>query len=133
MDLSNAFLKAQEAWAKDHPTWPQVYSFCTYRSNAYQNYLYAQGRTRKGVIVTNARGNSSSPHTIYPSLAIDVVFRKNGKEIWNDKYYLLFIPYMTRQGYVSGAFFKKIYDFPHFEVKNWKTVKVNKAVVKKPF
>lgn len=54
----------------------------TYRDNASQDALYAQGRTKPGVKVTNARaGQSYHNHRC----AVDVVPMKNGKPIWNAK------------------------------------------------
>lgn len=51
----------------------------TYRDAAYQNHLYAQGRTRPGKIVTNARaGDSWHNH----KCAVDVVPIKAGKALW---------------------------------------------------
>lgn len=53
----------------------------TYRDAESQNYLYAQGRTRPGKIVTNARaGQSWHNHR----LAFDVVPIVGGKAQWND-------------------------------------------------
>lgn len=53
----------------------------TYRDNASQNALYAQGRTTKGRIVTNARAGYSW-HNF--RCAFDVVPIVNGKAMWND-------------------------------------------------
>ena len=51
-----------------------------YRSIAYQNRLYAQGRTTPGPIVTNARGGYSYHNY---GLAIDVVEIRGGVPNWN--------------------------------------------------
>lgn len=49
-----------------------------------QNALYAQGRTKPGKVVTNARCNESM-HNF--GLAIDVVEIKNGEPLWvNDRW-----------------------------------------------
>lgn len=50
----------------------------TYRSQARQDWLFAQGRTRPGPIVTRAR---VSKHT--SRLAADVCPRVNGRIEWN--------------------------------------------------
>lgn len=59
---------------------------CTYRSNAEQAELYAQGRTKPGRIVTMAKaGQSRHNFTVNgrpASLAFDVVPLRNGKLIW---------------------------------------------------
>lgn len=54
----------------------------TYRDNASQEALYAQGRTAPGRIVTNARaGQSFHNHRC----AVDVVPIRNGKPVWDAK------------------------------------------------
>lgn len=53
----------------------------TYRDNAYQNWLFAQGRTRKGKIVTYAKGGESWHNH---RLAFDFVVIKNKKADWGD-------------------------------------------------
>ena len=55
----------------------------TLRTFAEQNALYAQGRTKPGKIVTNAKGGLSYHNY---GMAIDIVLIINGKEAsWNDK------------------------------------------------
>ncbi len=53
----------------------------TYRSIEEQDELYAQGRTKPGKIVTNARGGYSW-HNF--RAAYDVVPLVGGKAVWND-------------------------------------------------
>lgn len=60
---------------------------CTWRSNASQDELYAQGRTKPGKIVTRARsGESMHNYTtkggMPASLAYDVVVLRHGRPIW---------------------------------------------------
>lgn len=61
----------------------------TYRSDSEQAALYAQGRTAKGRIVTNAKpGQSSHNYTVNgrpASLAIDVVPLRHGKCVWGTR------------------------------------------------
>lgn len=54
----------------------------TYRDNESQNDLYAQGRTKPGKRVTNAKGGQSIHNY---KLAFDFVPVTNGKAIWNDE------------------------------------------------
>lgn len=54
----------------------------TYRDNASQNALYAQGRSAPGTIVTNARGGQSLHNY---RVAYDVVPLRNGKPIWGTR------------------------------------------------
>lgn len=53
----------------------------TYRDNASQDAIYAQGRTTPGKIVTNAKAGQSWHNY---RLAFDMVPVVNGKAMWND-------------------------------------------------
>ncbi|MBD3842617.1 MAG: M15 family metallopeptidase [Campylobacterales bacterium] len=53
----------------------------TFRDTESQNYLYQQGRTRKGKIVTHAKGGQSFHNY---RVAFDVVPVRFGKAVWND-------------------------------------------------
>ena len=59
-----------------------VLIYSTYRDADSQNALYAQGRTTKGNIVTNAKGGQSLHNW---RVAFDFVPIVNGKAQWNDK------------------------------------------------
>jgi peptidoglycan L-alanyl-D-glutamate endopeptidase CwlK len=54
----------------------------TYRDNAYQNSLFAQGRSKPGKIVTFARGGQSWHNY---RLAFDFAVVHNGKIDWGDR------------------------------------------------
>ena len=54
----------------------------TYRDNASQEELYAQGRTKQGKVVTNARAGQSFHNY---RCAVDVVPIRNGKPVWDSK------------------------------------------------
>jgi len=56
--------------------------YCTYRDSEAQNILYAQGRTVKGDIMTNARGGESMHNY---RLAFDFVPMIHGKPQWSNK------------------------------------------------
>lgn len=77
-----------------------------------QNALYAQGRTKPGNKVTNAKGGASFHNY---GLAIDLVELKAGKANWNFKYELL-LPFAQKYNLVWGGHFKSIVDKPHFEL-----------------
>jgi peptidoglycan L-alanyl-D-glutamate endopeptidase CwlK len=89
-----------------------------------QNDLYAQGRTKPGKVVTNAKGGSSYHNY---GLAIDFAFLVDGKEIswdtskdWdNDKIadWLEVVKIFVKAGYTWGGDFKSIKDMPHLEKK----------------
>lgn len=60
--------------------------YCTLRSNSEQAALYAQGRTKPGVVVTNARPGQSmhNPDKTGKSRAFDAVPLVNGKAAWDN-------------------------------------------------
>lgn len=64
-----------------------ILTTCTYRSGAEQNALYAQGRTRKGSIVTNARAGQSKHNFRIEgkpaAKAFDIVPMVGGKPCWD--------------------------------------------------
>lgn len=68
----------------------EVLITCTFRSNAEQAQLYAQGRTLPGKIITNAKpGQSKHNNTIEnraASLAFDIVPMVDGKPQWDAKH-----------------------------------------------
>ena len=53
----------------------------THRDDEYQNWLYASGRTRKGDIVTNARGGESMHNK---KLAVDFCIMDGKKCDWQN-------------------------------------------------
>ncbi len=87
----------------------------TLRDSEYQDWLYAQGRTRAGKVVTNARGGSSM-HNF--GLAFDVVPLDDKRQaIWDDK-----SPLWARIGAIGkrlglewGGDWKSFKDLPHFQ------------------
>ena len=60
--------------------------YCTLRSNIEQGDLYAQGRTKPGVVVTNAKPGQSmhNPDTNGQAWAFDAVPLVAGKAAWNN-------------------------------------------------
>lgn len=107
----------------------------TFRTVSEQNELYAQGRTKKGNIVTNARGGSSFHNY---GLAFDIVilydkdgngtfetaswnektdFDKNGKAEW-----IQVVEFFKSKGWKWGGDFRSFRDSPHFEMTFGKTV-----------
>lgn len=100
----------------------------TVRTNAEQDHLYAQGRTRPGVIVTNAKGGDSEHNY---ALAFDIVILydkdKNGTfetASWNTIFdgdgdgisdWLEVTQVLERAGYKNGFIRNgKKWDKPHF-------------------
>lgn len=103
-----AFLKAADAVGID------LLVTSTYRDNASQAALYAQGRTAPGKVVTNAKpGQSFHNHRC----AVDVVPIKNGKPVWDTK-----DPVWQEVGKLGKAAglewagdWKRFKEFPHFQ------------------
>lgn len=94
---------------------------CTFRNDAEQTALYAQGRTEPGHIVTNARAGQSAHQY---GLAIDIVPMVNGKPDWNGA-----DPIWSEIGVLGeaagltwlGAPDSTFHEKPHFEFPNWRT------------
>ena len=73
-------LKANQLIAKCKELGINLIITSGFRSIEEQNALYAQGRTKSGNIVTNAKGGQSLHNY---GVAFDVVEIKNGKANWN--------------------------------------------------
>ncbi|SDQ18491.1 D-alanyl-D-alanine carboxypeptidase [Chryseobacterium soldanellicola] len=86
-----------------------------YRTYAEQNDLYAQGRTKGGSKVTNAKGGQSN-HNF--GLAIDVAEIKNGRIDWAEQETVLpkIAPIGKKWGFDWGGDWKSLKDKPHFEM-----------------
>jgi len=100
-----------------------------YRSIAEQDALYAQGRTKPGKIVTNARGGYSN-HNF--GVAIDfAVLLPDGKNVsWTvDKNWMAVVAFAKQLGFEWGGDWKSFVDTPHFEMifglstANWRAGK----------
>lgn len=93
----------------------------TLRTIQEQDALYAQGRTAKGNIVTNAKGGSSYHNY---GLAFDIVLLydkdNNGTfetASWDtkDPNWKAVVKFFKEKGWFHGGDFKSIKDEPHFE------------------
>lgn len=95
---------------------------CTLRSNEEQDSLYAQGRTKPGHIVTNAKAGQSAHQY---GLAIDIVPMVDGKPDWNGTH-----PIWDTIGELGeaagltwlGAPDSKFPEKPHLEHPNWRNL-----------
>lgn len=86
----------------------------TIRSFAESDTLYAQGRTKTGSIVTNAKGGSSL-HNF--ALALDFMLIINGKDSWKiDENWMLVVKIFQSHGFEWGGSWKSIKDYPHFQI-----------------
>lgn len=96
----------------------------TYRDHESQNELYAQGRTKPGRVVTNARAGRSWHNW---RLAFDVVPMRNGKPVWGTSGDDLVL--WKRVGELGKAVglewagdWKRFKEFPHFQFTNGLTL-----------
>lgn len=91
-----------------------------FRTIQEQNELYAQGRTTKGRIVTNAKGGDSYHNY---GLAFDIVLlyddKGNGsfsRASWDlDKNFMRVVEYFKSKGWEWGGDFRSFKDYPHFQ------------------
>lgn len=100
-----------------------VHPFITeaHRSFKRSDDLYAQGRTKPGSIVTNAKGGQSI-HNYY--LAIDFVLLINGKMSWVvDENWKKVAAIFKKHGFTWGGDWKSFKDYPHFEKTNGYSLK----------
>ena len=96
---------------------------CTYRSGKEQDALYAQGRTKPGKKVTNARAgqskhNATNSRGLPAAKAFDIVVMVNGKPEWNTAN-----PLWPKIGAIGkkvgldwGGSWPKLKDFAHFQL-----------------
>lgn len=103
----------------------------TLRTIDEQNKLFAQGRTKEGRIVTNAKGGQSIHNY---GLAFDIVILLDTDKnetfetaVWEGKYFKQVVDYFKSQGWEWGGDWKRFKDAPHFQAKkdngqsyNWK-------------
>ena len=94
-----------------------VLIYCTYRDIEQQNYLYAQGRTRPGRKVTNAKGGQSEHQY---RIAWDCVPLQGGKAMWGDKkaYKLMGAVAATLGILWAGAWTGKFKETAHFSFRD---------------
>lgn len=121
--LVQAYDLACARYKELYPNDPQPFLTCTFRSNEEQTELYAQGRTKPGKIVTQAKAGQSA-HNYNPSFAFDIGFINpiTKKLDWNQKLFKNFAACIKQFSSVveCGADWKFL-DLPHFELRGWKT------------
>ncbi len=87
----------------------------TLRDTEYQNWLYSQGRTREGSIVTNAKGGYSN-HNF--GIAFDICKNVRGEEYSDVSFFEQCGAIWEDMGGTWGGNFKSFVDRPHFEFTN---------------
>ena len=91
----------------------------TLRTDAEQAELYAQGRTKPGKIVTNAKPRQSA-HNF--GLALDFVPMVNGKPEWNAKHphWLAIGEAAEEVGFEWAGRWTRFREFPHIQQRDWR-------------
>lgn len=102
----------------------------TYRTVERQDYLYAQGRTRSGSIVTNARGSSRSSYHQW-RLAFDI-FNNVPGDLYNTKVLDKAGAIGQALGLEWGGSWSGFKDKPHFQYTFGLSIKQLKAGAKLP-
>lgn len=91
------------------------------RTMAQQREIYAQGRTKPGKVVSNAKPGQSA-HNF--GLAVDIwPLKPDGKNFdWNaaDTLFKKMADIAVSMGLTAGYYFKSIHDAPHVESPEWK-------------
>lgn len=112
--LQDGYAYAKAEYQRLYPNDPQPFLTCVHRPSAEQDELYALGRTKKGKIVTNAKGGQSK-HNFLPSKAFDIGFITLQKTLsWDGKYFKRFADIIKTKGIKWGGDWK-FKDAPHFE------------------
>lgn len=94
------------------------------RTYAEQDALYAQGRTKPGARVTNARGGQSN-HNF--GLAFDIgIFKRRGilpaKYLGDSAMYIMLGRFAAECGLEWGGDWHSIKDYPHYELATGKSL-----------
>lgn len=93
----------------------------TYRDIESQNALYAQGRTRPGKIVTNAKGGDSYHNWC---VAFDTVPVVHGKPVWDDEGTWLCLGHIGKEcGLEWAGNWKGFKEMAHFQFTGGLTLK----------
>lgn len=85
----------------------------TVRDAEYQAYLYAQGRTRPGSIVTN--GKQPTFHWDKAGLAFDICKNVKGQEYSDQAFWKGVSAIGKKMGFTWGGDWKSFVDKPHFQ------------------
>lgn len=106
---------------KKTPVGVHPYVTETLRSFDRSAELYAQGRTKPGYIVTNAKAGQSLHNY---GFALDFMLQINGKDSWVvDTNWMVVVNIFKAAGFAWGGNFKSIKDFPHLEMSEGLTWK----------
>lgn len=111
-----AIIKELDRWCSIHRPGTHALMIEGFRTSAYQQELYAKGRTKPGEIVTYRNG-TTNPSNHQSSLAADIVIatRLHGTINWGDLEFFAYLGHVARaNGLVHGGDWKRP-DLPHIE------------------
>lgn len=91
----------------------------TVRDDEYQAYLYEQGRTRPGSIVTNSR--TPTFHNVKAGLAFDFCKNIKGQEYSDTEFFRDAAALAKEMGFTWGGDWKTFVDMPHIQWDAGKT------------
>ena len=120
---AEAHTLASALYKERFPNDPQPFLTCTHRDNEEQTELYAQGKTKPGKIVNQAKAGQS-PHNYKPSFAWDIAFINplTKKLDWSDKLFRNYADCVKKvSSVIECGIDWKFKDAPHYELKGWKT------------
>jgi len=96
----------------------------TYRCNHHQDWLFEQGRSRPGNIVTNARGGQSiHNHMPHNALAFDIFQNIRGQEWNNPAFFATAGQIWVNMGGEWGGNWASFPDRPHFQYTSGLTLR----------
>ena len=102
------------------------------RTKKYQDYLYAQGRTRAGAIVTYAKGKSYNSQHQW-GIAFDIAINGPKKVRYNVNMLAKAAKIIKTTGLAWGGDWNGFSDMPHFYLKSWGATPAKlKRLYKKP-
>jgi len=106
--------KADEVIAEMTTFGYKVMIYQGFRSFAEQDALYAQGRTKPGTTVTNAKGGDSLHNW---GCAVDIVFLTNNRPSWDDSHPWHILGQIGKKhGFDWGGDWPSFPDRPHFQI-----------------
>lgn len=106
---------AEKALAECEAAGIDVLVTCTYRDGAEQDRLYAQGRTKPGRKVTNAKAGQSFHQW---RVALDIVILIGGKPEWSGthKHWQEAAKIFIKHGFEWAGAWKRFRELPHFQM-----------------
>lgn len=95
-----------------------VLIYCTVRTFQEQDMLYAEGRTKPGKIITNAKAGQSAHNY---GMAFDGAPLVGGRIAWDDHpHWVLYGQVAAEVGLEWAGTWVSFKEYPHIQLPNWK-------------